>query len=310
MNNVSGVAYIAIITVLFWGYSALGTAPQEKVELKFSHKIHVVDNELECLTCHENAKTSNSGSDNLFPEMSVCGNCHNIESPESCQFCHRDVNAPRAVPRVETYSRLFSHQKHLAAGLECTTCHSEVVQKTSVAPYVLPDMAFCMDCHARKQVSNDCFQCHLKNETLKPASHRADFIHNHADAARMQTSATRTAERCNLCHRSNFCQNCHEGDNLDRTTHPLNYIYTHSLDARGKERECADCHTERSFCNDCHRQNLLMPYDHQTGGWVNQIPGDGGRHRIEAENDLESCMSCHEQNAEITCQRSGCHEPK
>ncbi len=104
------------------------------------------------------------------------------------------------------------------------------------------------------------------------------------------------------CHQQSFCQDCHEGDNLDRLTHPHNFEFTHALAAQGKERECAVCHTQRSFCIDCHRDNLVLPHNHPSG-WTNQI--DGGRHRLEAMSDLENCMACHEQNADQICQP--CH---
>ena len=84
---------------------------------------------------------------------------------------------------------------------------------------------------------------------------------------------------------------------------PLNYQFTHALEAQGKESECSACHTERSFCIECHRDNNILPHNH-TAGWINTI--DGGRHKTEAEIDLESCMACHEQNADQICQP--CHD--
>ena len=144
----------------------------------------------------------------------------------------------------------------------------------------------------------------MPGENLKPASHVLDFNHNHAVLARIAEKETSANMNSNSCHQQSFCQDCHEGDNLNRFSHPLNYEFTHSLDAISKKVDCTSCHVDRQFCNDCHTENNLMPFNH-TVGWVNNIPGDGGRHSIEAMTDLENCASCHESNAETVCQP--CH---
>ena len=82
------------------------------------------------------------------------------------------------------------------------------------------------------------------------------------------------------------------------------YEFTHALDAQGKEKDCSVCHQDRQFCNACHSEYQVYPHNHQQPGWA--IPNVGGLHRTEAENDLESCISCHEQNAETVCQ--SCHQ--
>ncbi len=144
----------------------------------------------------------------------------------------------------------------------------------------------------------------MPGDKLKPISHTPNFTHTHGDMARLNVREMNADMDCATCHKPKFCQDCHEGDNLDRLTHPLNYEFTHSLDAQGKERECAVCHTERQFCVNCHIDNQVLPKNH-TAGWVNRIPNDGGRHRVEALNDIEACMACHQQNADQICQ--ACH---
>jgi hypothetical protein len=267
-------------------------AGKEKSGIIFSHKLHVVQNEMECTTCHSAAEKSVKGTDNLMPSMEVCGSCHDIESESSCGMCHTDVNNPQYAPRVENYFPNFSHEMHLSAGLNCESCHAVMENKEMVEPYVLPTIEACQQCHTQKKVM--------------PQSHGPNYLHTHGDDARSSSVAmvVNASQTCKTCHAVQFCQTCHEGDNLDRISHPLNYTYTHSLDAMGKEKDCMVCHTERSFCIECHQQNFVLPYNH-TAGWANRIPGDGGRHRIEAERDLESCMSCHEQDAQQVCQK--CH---
>ncbi len=276
----------------------------DTIELIFSHQLHMVEAELECSTCHESALNSVSGKDNLFPDMETCGDCHEIEEDENCGMCHSDVDDPREVPRIEIYMQKFSHKKHLESGFDCQNCHAPVAQKKSVGTYILTNMISCIDCHDEKAAPRECSVCHLPEESLIPVSHNLDFMHNHSDLATNEDPSILNDKKCSTCHSINFCQECHAGDNLERTTHALNYQFTHSLDAQAKGFECSTCHTDRLFCIECHRDNQIMPHNHSPG-WVNQIPDDGGRHKLEAEIDLESCMACHEQNAEQICQP--CH---
>ncbi|NOX37584.1 MAG: cytochrome c3 family protein [Calditrichaeota bacterium] len=284
----------------------MGTAqssPQSS-GLIFSHKLHVVENEMDCLDCHPGAVRSEQGMDDLFPEMAACGDCHDVEAEEECGLCHQQPEEVALIPRVDTYNRLFSHRQHAVAGLACQTCHPRVKDKDRVTAYDLPDMASCMDCHDRRGLWTDCRSCHLPDEPLKPVSHGPDFEHRHADLARLQNRSLTAGKDCRLCHQTRDCQRCHEGDNLERFTHPLNYAFTHALEAQGRQKDCSSCHRDRMFCVDCHRDFQVMPHNH-VAGWSNRIPGDGGRHRWEALNDLEACLACHQSNAEQICQP--CH---
>ena len=263
-------------------------AGKEKPELIFSHKLHVVENGMECSACHGSAETSVLGSDNLMPDMESCGTCHDVESPDNCGTCHSDVDNPRNVPRVAKYFPQFSHQQHIAQGLDCAECHSPVIQKEAIGEYILPAMESCQECHTEKRV--------------KPKTHGPNYRHAHGDDSRVFAKTIRADQTCRACHSLQYCQTCHEGDNLDRTTHPLNYAFTHALEAQGKDNQCATCHIDRSFCIECHQQYFVLPHNH-TAGWANRA--DGGRHVDAARSDLENCMSCHEQDAALVCQK--CH---
>lgn len=280
-----------IITVLIYFTSSV--AANDK-DFEFSHKLHVIEQEIDCLTCHEQAETSETGKDALFPSIEVCENCHS----------EGEVGNPEVLSPVKDYSVKFSHKLHLSSGLNCKSCHTKVSEKTSIGEYSLPKMNDCMSCHESKAVSKECNTCHLPTEKLMPPSHTPNFIHTHGTMANVSAKELNVNMNCSSCHEPKFCQDCHEGENLDRLTHPLNYQFTHALEAQGKEKECTTCHTERMFCIECHSQNQVMPHNH-TAGWTNNFPNDGGRHKVEALNDLESCMACHEQDAQQICQP--CH---
>lgn len=284
--------FIVVFTLLL--------AQNQKSGMKFDHRIHA-DQEIECTVCHQTAPESKTGADNLIPEMSVCADCHDVESEDHCKTCHLDLDNNPIGKRIEIYSKKFSHEKHLNTGLACENCHGMTQTSGEVS---LPGMKTCMDCHESKAVSNDCMVCHEAGENLKPGSHAGDFLRNHGMMARSGSVNKAMVAECSTCHSDETCQECHQGENLDRLTHPLNFAFTHSLQARGKEKQCMTCHTEPSFCVECHAENQVMPWTHRAG-WVNTIPGDGGRHKIEARIDMENCIACHEGSGTITCQR--CH---
>jgi hypothetical protein len=273
------------------------------IELIFSHNYHITEEALECSDCHDSAAESRTGADNLFPPMDVCGDCHDIDEPETCATCHSDTDDPRIVPRIRDYSQKFSHETHVEGGLACLDCHAEVAAKETAAPFILPTMVACVDCHEQSRVDTECQTCHLPGDRLKPRSHTVSFRRDHSDQART-AHAGREDMTCQTCHNDDFCQDCHEGENLDRMTHPLNFAFTHALQAQSSQATCVTCHSEKQFCIDCHSENQIMPHTHRPG-WVNRIPGDGGRHRVEAINDLETCMACHETDADWTC--ASCH---
>jgi hypothetical protein len=146
-------------------------------------------------------------------------------------------------------------------------------------------MSSCVDCHNDMQQVDYCYQCHAQQEDLKPTDHQLTWTHAHGIASQTQEAA------CQMCHHENQCLDCHEGDNLDRQVHPLNYKFNHALSAKGNKDNCYTCHENYSFCIDCHRQELVMPRTHASAGWSNL--NTGGRHARAAKLDLDSCLSCH-----------------
>jgi len=273
--------------------------------LTFSHERHVIQEELECLDCHGSAEDSETGADNLIPDHETCEDCHEVEEEDNCVQCHENGDAPVELIRIVDYNRKFSHNKHLEVDLSCVTCHDSMPEKTDVDPIVLPSMVACLDCHEDRSVSVTCQTCHLGTDRLTPPSHEGDFRRVHADLSRFDANLIDGEKTCQTCHQDDFCQDCHESENVDERTHPLNWEFTHALEAQSAEVTCQSCHSELTFCAECHSQNLIMPHSH-TPGWVNRIEGDGGRHRLEALNDIQTCMSCHVDDADVIC--GTCHD--
>ncbi|MFQ6617431.1 MAG: cytochrome c3 family protein [Fidelibacterota bacterium] len=273
-------------------------AQSDEIGLIFSHKKHL-DMDYECETCHVDVAESDSGRDNNLPDMDLCLTCHDGETaPDDCEVCHSDPENPAVVPRIDTYSSKFTHRKHIEKGYDCATCHPGVESVDLATLENIPRMSSCLDCHSVVDSPSDCYTCHESRKEILPGNHTLSWINFHQDEAAANESS------CSLCHQEQFCQQCHQGDNVFPRTHPLNYRYTHSIIARGRELECRSCHEEVDFCSSCHRDNFVLPSGHSSLNWVN--PSDGGKHGISAREDMEYCESCHSlEGEEPGCKK--CH---
>jgi hypothetical protein len=58
----------------------------------------------------------------------------------------------------------FSHRRHAVLGkIPCKTCHGEIGQsgRPPARPWVKMTMGWCMECHEKNKVTNDCLTCHV-----------------------------------------------------------------------------------------------------------------------------------------------------
>lgn len=300
-TNMQIIRRILLLGFLFiFTVGLMAFIQQKKDELIFSHKKHV-GMEFECLTCHDSVEGSESGEDNNLPNMDVCMVCHDGETAsEECDACHTNPDDPQTYPRVDNYHKMFAHRTHLERDTECAVCHVGVSEVEIATVANLPRMQVCMQCHQASLALQDCETCHEDYRLLRPESHSNLWVSIHRDQAKIDQTG------CADCHGQDYCQSCHQTENLDGLVHDLNYMYNHSQDARVKAVECMSCHETRDFCSDCHRQEMVMPVSHSKIDWSNSLPGDGGRHKSEAGFDLESCAACHEiQEGDPIC--ADCH---
>lgn len=297
-------AVLFVPATFFWQMAVLPLVPGGTAEdgVRFSHRLHMEDVGAVCEDCHEAASGSLTGADNLLPDHDVCSACHEVEDLDECGTCHKNADDPEGLVYITDFSTLFPHATHLEGGFGCADCHGGIETAEEGDGVALPGMARCVDCHDDRVVSVECETCHEEGVSLIPSTHEVSWARTHGAQARENAVSAHGDMTCQTCHDDAFCQDCHEGENLDRLSHPLNYEFTHALDVQSGAVSCTTCHTDSQFCADCHAENQLMPHSH-TVGWVN--PLDGGRHRIEALNDLDTCIACHEDDAEITC--GGCH---
>ncbi len=162
-------ALLGMIPAILPGQAPVYQSKEEKLPkevaaqpILFSHKKHAVAG-MACLDCHAGAAATERAG---LPDAAACMLCHatiNAASPE--------VRKLTALHRREgqlTWVRVyqvpdfvfFSHSRHLKAGEKCATCHGPVEARDILAKEVSTSMTACMNCHAARKTSNECFLCH------------------------------------------------------------------------------------------------------------------------------------------------------
>ena len=265
------------------------SSPEKK--FAFSHRVHVVDQGLDCVDCHRAwEKAENPG----MPSAAQCALCHNeldAEKPDDHKvaslFVDKKFKTTHAIALSDEI--VFSHLKHATRDNDCNVCHTGTKQNEVAAEEPAFSMDSCTSCHEQRQAKNDCEQCHVQiRADAKPANHSANWKRLHGRTVRACTGAT--ADRCELCHKETSCESCHMAETPESHT---NYFRRrgHGIIASMDRQTCAACHTPDS-CDRCHRDT--QPQNH-TGGWG--APSD--RHCMVCHEPLrnETCFVCHKNTA-------------
>lgn len=174
--------------------------------INFSHRLHTGEMQISCLYCHSDAEKSRHAG---IPSANVCMNCHRLVTApigviraEDAQ-AEKEKRAPRHIVSPELqklYTALaldeklqpdparqpqpiqwtkihnvpdfvyFDHRPHVAAGVDCQTCHGPVETMERVKQVQDLSMGWCVNCHrtsnvagvaGRKvQAATDCSACH------------------------------------------------------------------------------------------------------------------------------------------------------
>ena len=136
--------------------------------IAFPHTIHAGVNQIDCQYCHFSAERS---VDAGMPPVGTCMGCHQIirgtderqqaEIQKVVEYSARQ----EPIPWVRIYKVAdhvhFPHMRHIAAGVDCATCHGDV-QEIAVLEEVNQPLAmgWCVTCHVERGVSRDCAVCH------------------------------------------------------------------------------------------------------------------------------------------------------
>ncbi len=136
----------------------------------FSHVIHVGSYRLACQYCHSGARRS---SDAGLPSVEKCMGCHKIvaaQGNEQVQKLQGYWNRQEPIPWVRIFKipehAQFPHKNHIAAGLECQTCHGRIEAMEQVyaktGQHIVNDLANLagMPVPGPKLTMGWCVECH------------------------------------------------------------------------------------------------------------------------------------------------------
>ena len=148
--------------------------PGPNQPIPFSHALHAGTYKIECLYCHSGTDRSRVAG---VPSVQNCMGCHAQfgSDLEGVQTLKKLWDEKKPVEWIQIH-RLpehvkFRHNRHVAAGLDCQTCHGPVQEMHKV--HLVPDrvwvngmpaqkleMGWCIYCHEAKKASIDCLTCH------------------------------------------------------------------------------------------------------------------------------------------------------
>jgi cytochrome c553 len=150
------------VKLLYEAGTALGR--QEFYEpdqpIKFSHVVHVADNQIDCQYCHHTVNHSKSAG---IPDVNVCWNCHSIVREGTHSGRHQiskvveayESGTPIEWIRIHNLQdhAFFSHAQHVnVGGIECATCHGAVEEMDRVRQVSDLSMGWCINCHRDTEV--------------------------------------------------------------------------------------------------------------------------------------------------------------
>lgn len=129
--------------------------------IKFSHKVHVTGNQIDCMYCHHTAGKSKSAN---IPSTNLCMNCHIVvrEGTNSGTFeidkLVKAYEEGRSVEWIRIHELpdhvFFSHAQHVGAGkLDCVQCHGKIEDMDVVRQVNDLSMGWCIDCHRQTKVN-------------------------------------------------------------------------------------------------------------------------------------------------------------
>lgn len=155
--------------------------------IKFSHKIHAGDNQIDCQYCHTAGEFSKTAG---LPPANLCLNCHILirEGTNTGRFeinkIHHAVDSVDLIEWIRIHRLpdhvFFSHAQHVAVGkLDCQECHGPVEEMHVMSQFADLSMGWCLDCHRTKNVDflgNDYYGMTFKGYHEKIVNGEIDSV--------------------------------------------------------------------------------------------------------------------------------------
>ena len=164
----AGVLFILLFTAAGFGVWSMQQPPPQPIQ--FNHSVHV-GLSVQCLYCHPGPLTQASAG---IPTTAKCWGCHQQmpntkpEQVKLVEYVNRGIPIPWVPVFIQPDFVYFNHRPHIAAEVNCETCHGEISRMTVAIPIPRQNMGWCLDCHRTKSEGNeemlirltDCSTCH------------------------------------------------------------------------------------------------------------------------------------------------------
>ncbi len=133
-------------------------APDQPI--KFSHKIHVKENKIECIFCHNSPEYSRESG---IPTTNVCMICHNkiktgkLSGEFEISKIKNSFKNMKPIEWIKVHNLpdhvFFSHAQHVSvAKIDCQTCHGAVEEMHITSQYSSLSMGWCVECHRENEI--------------------------------------------------------------------------------------------------------------------------------------------------------------
>lgn len=206
--------------------------------------------------------------------------------PDStCLHCHDPV---REV--TMRYGTLIDHNEHAERNGSCVSCHLWTAHPRPGSEKPLLLMEQCFSCHGNPRspdASADCGVCHPPSFDKRPVSHAAAQWNKAEHGA----TATRDRQQCVMCHKDEYCRDCHGLE----MPHPAGWEKGktgHGPLGTRDHRVCDTCHPKSpDFCSMCHHEG----YEPRHGPWIDQHP------LLVERRGTAFCMECHVPTHCVDC---------
>jgi hypothetical protein len=181
---------VLIAAITFFSLAAYGiyiTQQPPEQPIAFRHDIHV-NLGVQCLYCHPGALRGPSPG---LPTQSKCWGCHQqiAKTQTSARLAvlvdYVKNNKPiQWVPVAQVPDFVhFTHRPHIAAGLNCETCHGDLSKEEIYQNPQVINMGWCLNCHRAKTEDN------IQNNPT----------HDPAVSAALEKKRTKLTD-CGTCH--------------------------------------------------------------------------------------------------------------
>lgn len=155
--------FVFYITVMAPGILRHQAQPAPEQPIAFDHRVHVMDNGIQCGMCHRDAAIA---PDAGMPSVQECMDCHQVVGAGNPEIDKLRLAASdqRAIDWQRIYALpdhvQFDHAAHVQAGVSCTACHGNVGEMREVTQKRSLSMSDCVECHRQTNAPTECAECH------------------------------------------------------------------------------------------------------------------------------------------------------